>query len=434
MDSKFVRGTIETMKPLSSQVLALLTFSTGLLGIFMFAASARADTALLTQNLRIGDKNPQVLILQRLLNADSSTAIAAVGPGSPGSETDYFGALTRAAVMRFQYKYRTEILYPASIYSPTGFVGVLTRAKFNTLQAVRSVPVATSAPVTQKPKVLSVSPARVRRGDSVVVSGENFTPTGNTITLGDGPVSEQFADLPSPDGKTITFVYKPPDIKNMTEPQVRSLPPNSVSQIENPVKAAGWDLADALVPYKDVHSEAELKAGLERNGHSFDEMYHYFWVIVENAQGRGSSHTALLHGLRSFPFETVAKAENNNKKSEETRDTSLFSNIRNGITNAARSLFPVASAQGTGGGITSGIVMVCTCSESIMTFQLDFAGGGSGLYVFEPGFIPSAGSGIVAGFWLGGYETMGGECSIYYGYGCIDIQANIPQNPVGYSF
>ncbi|MDD2807651.1 MAG: peptidoglycan-binding domain-containing protein [Patescibacteria group bacterium] len=60
-----------------------------------------ASSNLLTLNLKLGDTNSQVKILQQLLNK-SGFIIAKSGPGAVGNETEYFGSLTRAAVQRFQ--------------------------------------------------------------------------------------------------------------------------------------------------------------------------------------------------------------------------------------------------------------------------------------------------------------------------------------------
>jgi len=383
-----------------------------------------ADLSMLNRNLKLGDQGPDVLLLQQFLNTDPDTQIATVGVGSKGLETDYFGLLTKAAVMKFQNKYRREVLYPAGLFAPTGYVGVMTRAKLSALTTASTVSPATTVVKTTKPAIFSVSPGRVRLGDTVTVTGTNFTPTGNTVILGDGPIDTRFENLSSPDGKTITFVYKPPDIKTMSEADIRALPQNFVAQIENPIKAAGGTLSEAIIPYKNIHSEAELRASLEQNQRSFDDMYHYFWILVENSYGKGMSQTALLYGLQKFPFDSVADA---------SPPPTFFSLIGQKLNLLAHKVFPAASAQMMGGGITTGIIMVCTCSASLMTFQLDMSGAGTGLYVFSPGFIPSAGSGLIAGFWIGGYTIMAGQCSIYVGLACITIPGNTPMNPVGYS-
>src|SRR3989344_1764246 len=54
-----------------------------------------------TSNLSMGMENAEVQTLQRFLNGAGFTIIES-GPGSPGNETTRFGALTRAAVMKFQ--------------------------------------------------------------------------------------------------------------------------------------------------------------------------------------------------------------------------------------------------------------------------------------------------------------------------------------------
>jgi len=73
------------------------------------------------RNLTIGSKGEDVKKLQQLLNTDIATRISATGAGSPGNETTYFGAATRAAVIKYQKKYNIS---PAS-----GYVGPLTRGK-----------------------------------------------------------------------------------------------------------------------------------------------------------------------------------------------------------------------------------------------------------------------------------------------------------------
>jgi hypothetical protein len=76
---------------------------------------------LFTRDLEFGMRGADVRELQRFLNANGFV-IAESGDGSPGKETQYFGALTRAALAKYQV---------AKGITPTaGYLGPKTRASF----------------------------------------------------------------------------------------------------------------------------------------------------------------------------------------------------------------------------------------------------------------------------------------------------------------
>ena len=88
-----------------------------------------------TRNLSIGSRGDDVKSLQQLLNK-KGYLISSSGPGSPGNETDYFGKLTKAAVIRFQEANASQILHPLGLTSGTGYVGPSTRSLLNNMISV----------------------------------------------------------------------------------------------------------------------------------------------------------------------------------------------------------------------------------------------------------------------------------------------------------
>lgn len=78
----------------------------------------------ITRDLERGMTGEDVRTLQKILNTHGY-AIAVSGSGAPGSETDYFGPATQAAVVRFQVAH--------SIAPAVGYVGQITRGALATL-------------------------------------------------------------------------------------------------------------------------------------------------------------------------------------------------------------------------------------------------------------------------------------------------------------
>lgn len=92
-----------------------------------------ADTAkLFTKDLAMTMMDVEVKMLQQFLN-NNGFYVATSGSGAPGSETEYFGPRTYAALIKFQEKYRNEILTPLGLMHGTGFFGEATRTFVNSL-------------------------------------------------------------------------------------------------------------------------------------------------------------------------------------------------------------------------------------------------------------------------------------------------------------
>ena len=83
-------------------------------------------TSPLRSDLKLGDSNAEVIILQQMLNK-AGFPVASSGPGSAGNETEYFGSLTQTAVRRFQCA-KGIVCSGSEITTGYGLVGPKTRA------------------------------------------------------------------------------------------------------------------------------------------------------------------------------------------------------------------------------------------------------------------------------------------------------------------
>ncbi|KXB08134.1 hypothetical protein AKJ56_01810 [candidate division MSBL1 archaeon SCGC-AAA382N08] len=79
----------------------------------------------INQDLVVGMRGEQVKCLQQFLKAQGDDIYP------EGLVTGYFGPLTKAAVIRFQERYQSEILAPWSLHNGTGYVGRTTKQKIN---------------------------------------------------------------------------------------------------------------------------------------------------------------------------------------------------------------------------------------------------------------------------------------------------------------
>lgn len=175
------------------------------------------------RNLAFGISGEDVRELQKLLNSEPETLVATVGPGSLGFETMFFGSATKSSVVRFQNKYRDEILTPLGLVVGTGFVGESTLKKLNQLydillipplspfqsntpretQATSSLLFPTFSPIlkpdTRTPKVTSISVIPMGEKHEIKINGTKFiNPTsvhtifGTFISTSTSPTSIRF--------------------------------------------------------------------------------------------------------------------------------------------------------------------------------------------------------------------------------------------------
>ncbi len=104
-------------------------------GMMAAAVSASAALNLPTQNcsymfntnMKLGSTGTDVMNLQKVLNMFPQTQVSVSGAGSPGMETAYFGAATRAAVNKFHALHLVEL----GISAPTGNAFAGTRGLLN---------------------------------------------------------------------------------------------------------------------------------------------------------------------------------------------------------------------------------------------------------------------------------------------------------------
>ncbi len=164
-------ATAEELQAQISSLLATISALQAQLGTVSSGPSSPSTGMgyVFSRNLKQGDTGTDVMNLQKVLNMNPATQVSTSGAGSPGNETSTFGPATKAAVVKFQNMYASEVLAPVGLSTGTGFVGAATRAKLNAM----STP-STGGPTTGGPT-----------GPSTPVP----TGTGLTVTAGAQPAA-----------------------------------------------------------------------------------------------------------------------------------------------------------------------------------------------------------------------------------------------------
>lgn len=190
---------------------------------------AENGVKIFNKDLKIGDNSEDVRFLQRILNKNTETQVSPSGAGSSGNESDFFGQLTKNAVIKFQELHESDILHPFGLKFGTGFVGAATRLKLNylvekdsentisvsvngnsssqkkTYFSSRSYKVVSESSQSKEKvanssnsansslagletvsvRVYNTSEYQVSPGDAVILTGEGFTSSSNTVHLGE---------------------------------------------------------------------------------------------------------------------------------------------------------------------------------------------------------------------------------------------------------
>ena len=223
-----------------AELMAALNALQAQAGMTTTGSSASVCPYAWTRSLSTGATGADVMALQKFLNADAATMVAATGVGSAGMETDYFGGLTASAVSNFQVKYRDEILTPVGLVNPTGYFGPSTMAKANALCA--------SAPVMDDTSDDTTSDDTSDDSASVSLSGEASLDDFQVDSASDDTI-EEGSDDAEIGVFTVTFANGDASISRI-----------DVALTNSTVGADAWNAFDTVSLWVDGDKVAEEDA------------------------------------------------------------------------------------------------------------------------------------------------------------------------------
>ncbi len=154
-----------TIEELQAQISALLVQIQALQAQLGSATgSSSVSVPSITRDLTLGVKGADVKELQEFLNAQGYT-VASSGAGSAGSETEYFGSLTKAALAKFQAA--------KGISPPAGYFGPITRSYLSSMAVGTGTGTGTG-----------VETGTVPSGNALAVAVASDSPSARTIGSG----------------------------------------------------------------------------------------------------------------------------------------------------------------------------------------------------------------------------------------------------------
>lgn len=159
-----------TIEELQAQINALLAAKAG--------TTTTTCSYVFTKTLKQGMSDAEVMNLQKVLNTDPSTQVAAMGVGSAGNETMYFGPATKAAVVKYQNKYAATILAPQGLTMGTGQVGASTRASLNKMCSTPTTPTTPTIPAT------TVTPGELKGGAGTFTATKYSSDVEDNVVTG----------------------------------------------------------------------------------------------------------------------------------------------------------------------------------------------------------------------------------------------------------